>query len=321
MSFITSTLPTTTEPSPRLIIDIVEPQMTACGWVKMSTNVTASSYVWNVYKSPSACNSIAKDFHLALGWDVTTNANLYMTIFEGWDNATANAWLYVPKTAPTPLANGYANAFISALPNISASNIGLVGTGSGVTQSPLSQSGCIYYISATSDRVIIATSNNSLINAGAAFYGGVYDSLMSPQVDSSPLCVINFNATSVGTPPNPFIPSSTTLGAIFVREPSQASACTSNFYGGVAFPLNYGNGQGNPETYSNKYFVTRGVLQGRATASIRGMPKDIFYTSLAAVNRGDEIRFVKDGITTNAISINSGTAQFVSVYRPYMANV
>lgn len=336
--FRTGTLVSPT-PAPNLVISLMESDMLNVGWVKTSTNVVANQNIWNVYKSPGTNNSIFTDFYVALGWDNTSNANLMITLFESWNTTTNTASQYCPNTAPVPLGNATCNAFPSALPNVTGSNIGYFGTGT--IDSYFSQTNETYWYSITIDRVIVLTSNAaSNINAGASFYAGVYESIMANTLDPVPIVLYNMGG-SVGlsaVPPFAY-PQYSATGAIFTREPNQASACTSNFYGGVTQLFNnYGNYQAtttSTDVYTNKYLVSRGVLTGRGgnnpavAIGMRGLIKDIWYTNINNPTRGDIIQFVQNGVTINAYCALGGTGwasivingSYSTSIRPYMANV
>jgi hypothetical protein len=336
--FRTGTLVSPT-PAPNLVISLMESDMLNVGWVKASTNVASSSYIWNVYKSPGTNNSIFTDFYVALGWDNTSNANLMITLFESWNTTTNTASQYCPNTAPTPLANATANAFPSALPNVAGSNIGYFGTGT--TDSNFSQTNETYWYSITIDRVMVLTSNAaSNINAGASFYAGVYESFMANTLDPVPIVLYNMGSTLAYNTNAPFpYPNYSTAGAIFTREPNQPSACTSNFYGGVTSLFNcFGQFQtlsNSTDVYTNRFLVSRGVLTGRGSSNpstpvgVRGLIKDIWYININTPTRGDLIQFIQNGVTINAYcalggsgwtSITLGAANPTTI-RPYMANV
>lgn len=66
------------------------------GWQKISAGVVSGIYTWNVYKSPSAGNSIGKDFHVCLGFRTATPATLAFCVFRAWDSVNNLATGFPP---------------------------------------------------------------------------------------------------------------------------------------------------------------------------------------------------------------------------------
>lgn len=323
-----------TLPSPNLINSVIAPDMVNTGWVQVSTNVAANNYLWNVYKSPGANNSLGNDWYLAFGWDTASNCNLFITIMENWDNTLNVARNYVPNTSSIfPQPNGVCNVNPSVLPNISTSNIGYIGTGMSLTQggnTALSTSANnIYFQSITIDRVIVATSNganatgSNTFNVGITAYAGMYDSYWRTNTeygvaDTMPLVLMMFTyQNSLGHLPQ--AANSPSMPPIFTREIGIFSLGltpdTTNFQGYAQKQLNYWDGVLNQkDVYTGQYQISRVVLNGRfSTASnypsVRGLLKDVWYSSVYGV-KFDPVQWVQNGVTVsgNLAGVNYAAA-------------
>lgn len=327
-------------PAPNYIINYLEPDMISAGWVKSSTNVATnvgnagSTLIFNVYRSPNTLNSLGKDFYLAIGWDNASNANVAITTFEQFDPST-NACLGYPPlqgrvTREIVGANLWCNTNSSGLPNTPSVN-GNCGYLMTSTADNLSNVSFKYYHSVTIDRVITCSSNTGSLSSGHAFYGGLYDSFITPTLDQYPICVVNFLSTStVGSISGGTL---STLIGLTTREPAAftkgATAQAQNFTMAFGGPLNY---LGTPSTsvldaYANRVLLSRVVMLGRTSSqggndALRGLLKDVYASQSSYIpsNRGDTIETTINGTKYTATCLRATSFGIVNFY-PFFLQV
>lgn len=69
-------------------IEVIEQDMLATGWERVSEGVVSGAATWNVYKSPAAANVLGKDFHVGLGYVTASKNSLLTCVFRAWDPDT-----------------------------------------------------------------------------------------------------------------------------------------------------------------------------------------------------------------------------------------
>lgn len=327
-------------PAPNYIINYLEPDMISAGWVKSSTNVAtnvgnaSSTLIFNVYRSPNTLNSLGKDFYLAIGWDNASNANLAITTFEQFDPSTNACLGYPPLQGRVAReivgANLWCNTNSSGLPNTPSVN-GNCGYLITSTADNLSNVSFKYYHSVTIDRVITCSSNTASLSSGHAFYGGLYDSFITPTLDPYPICIVNFLSTaatsgmSVGT--------LSSIYGLTTREPAAftkgAAAQGQNFSMSFGSLLNYTGAPtgGQLDAYANRVLLSKVVMFGRTTSqgggdALRGLLKDVYghASSFTPSYRGDTIETTINGTKYTATCIRASATGLTTFY-PYFLQV
>jgi hypothetical protein len=332
-------------PASNLIIKIVEPDMINAGWVKVSTNVVANQYIWNVYKSPGTNNYITRDWYLSLGWDNASNCNVLCTIFENWNSTTNTALGYPPNAVSglvtTPIA-GNANVHgtfslnPSVLPNVTGSNIQYIATGvAGInavgTTAMSTTANNIYFNNINIDRVILASqnANNQMQNGqsvfGYSFYAGTYDSFQYPKApDIMPICMCPLGViTAGGTPTLPVAANNlVTYPVMYTREIGNfVSPFNSNFQGFYNYAYTLQNITNQVEQYSNQFMVARCTISGRfnnpsaVIGTMRGLLRDVYFCEniVLTATRGDLMNFVMNGNVVNTVSLTTGSSVIAAV--------
>lgn len=316
-------------PAQYYVNNCLYPDMINVGWVKVSSNITVNTanttnaWAWDVLKSPAANNQIGKDWYLAFGVDIASNANLALTIFELWNIAGSNqATGYPPgmvisatgtASLPPQAPNAWCNVNSSVLPYAPASNCGVIIAGVNATNTnAFSTFLYTYSHSVTIDRVITMSSNAATVNSGHAFYAGTYDSFMNPLQDVMPICAINWttvvNSYQPSNAPGQSGVFANNVVGMATREPELIA--TGNTYnwvitscGGLNFPPVWSSSTPHTDYYANKYTFSRGMISGMG-GGLRGLLKDVYVTN-AVNNRGDTSPITINGVTYTTVFVGS----------------
>ncbi|CAB4124251.1 hypothetical protein UFOVP49_89 [uncultured Caudovirales phage] len=315
MMYTTTTI-SSASPAVDYVINSLEPNMITVGWIKASTNVTvnvanaANTLVWNVYKSPSACNSIGKDFYLGIGWDNASNANIAMTLFENWDSTANTCTGYAPNfrlgasTIQTP--NSWCNNWASPIGGDPVSNAAhsiTIGT------NKLSTTSQVCYHSVTIDRVVTFSANSAALTTGHSYYGGIYDRFLSASTDTYPIAVMNFIGATWSNGPNAAAGNQSNYIGFTPRE-YYGSGGSNMWVAGAGTPLNVITNSATNEIYSNRQTTSRVILGGAASSAsagnLRGLLKDIYYCGITGTV-GDTISLTINGTAYTATLLRNST--------------
>ena len=287
----------------KALLDLLDTDLTAVGYVRAETALVAGGVTWNVYRSPGTANFFGSDWFFALGYDTTAQTTLYSCVFEAWDGTGKLANRFAPSTTGLVPAAGYVNPQApSALP-------------AGFTLSHvLPTTAFTYAYSVLIDRVAVGAWT-AVSTSRFGWYIGLYDSFYSTTDDPFPLviCTIGGSATSS---------SSTTLGSS-TREPMTTLASTTNFFvtqGSADSSARSNLGRWNVPVF-NQYqggrpWVGRVCVGGRGGQFSlagellfpRGLFRDLFSGSPSLFNNGDRITWSTGGLTRAGVLFRQVTA-------------
>lgn len=280
------------------LIAIMDATITAItGLSKVSAAIVVGTNTWNVYKSAAANNSFGSDFYFALGYNTTTPTFVLMTVFEGWNSGTNLASNFAPNSTQIPVVTTWANPNAAAALPSTGTTMAFLSCSTALTTTAFS-----YFYSVTNDRLVFGWFSSA---AQEGFYLGLYDSFQTVANDPFPLCALRFG-TGFG---NAMTTAATTLAGLATREPRQTVSTAINFgvgATGAASSCWTLNNSTNAEIYSAFPFVSRVLLQGRASGAYRGLLKDI-YIGPIQINNGDTITWSLAGTPHTAVRIFGAT--------------
>jgi hypothetical protein len=270
----------------KAMLDLLDTDLAAVGYVRAETALVVGAVTWNVYRSPGTANFFGSDWFFALGYDTTAQTALYSCVFEAWDGTGKLADRFAPSTTGLVPAAGYVNPeAAAALP-------------AGCTLSHLLPTTAFTYAySALIDRVAIGAWTAATYGR-FGWYIGLYDSFYSTADDPFPLVICSIGGAQ-------FIPSS--LYGSASREPMTTSASSVNFrvHQGVAKSSGaYTEHLWNVSAAANSYqggrpWVSRVRLFGRGGqfAFPRGLFRDLWAgpNETGYVSNGDRITWSSGG--------------------------
>jgi hypothetical protein len=255
------------------------------------TNVeswTSSTFTAIIYKSPAASNTFGSDWYLVVSRTSDADTNVSFTVAEVWDTGTKKVRNYAATaTTRTPTGSYAINDATGLAPNSGTLFIATVG---------LSAAGFQYWVSATCDRVVVAT---RVSTTDSGIYAGLYDDLLPIAGSPFPLLVGNLNSGNNNSSTREPYTTTSTSNAFIVNFP-----LTNCYWGPVSIGV---------DIYQGKYVTARVVVHSsRATASnmtgVRGLLKDVINANVAAAVNGDTLAVTDAlGATRNYTRVGSGT--------------
>lgn len=290
----------------KALFDLLDPDITGVGYVRVETGHTAGGVTWNVYRSPAASNFFGSDWYFALGYDTTGQTTLYSCVMEDWDGTNKLAIRFAPNTASLVPGTGYINPqAAAALP-------------AGFTLShALPTTAFTYAYSTLIDRVAIAAWT-AVTSPRFGWYIGLYDSFYSTTDDPFPLLACN-----IGQGNSSNWPSVAQNFGSATREPMTTVANTTNFSAGQVAAHGTDNidaGKGNwwtqarTNSYQSAPWVSRVVVNGRGgnPSFPRGLFRDLWSTG-ASLNNGDRVTWSVNGVNYAAVRLSVGGSVAPSV--------
>lgn len=186
--------------------DTVATTLTSAGLTRSTQGyVVATNYTLDVWKSPAASNAAGQDWYLLLlEWVAGGGHYFYISVCEGWDDATKLATRYSPAAANVTPAADFSVGATGVAPTVA--NIFYVNALNSWTHS----NGAPGVISATVDRVILRIDTGQGIYS---FYAGHLDRVYPTSLDPvQPLVATRLDAQSTA-------PSSTNMVGATTRDP------------------------------------------------------------------------------------------------------
>lgn len=270
----------------KALVDLLDPDLTGVGFVRVETGHTAGGVTWNVYRSPAASNFFGSDWYFALGYDTTGQTTLYSCVMEDWDATNKLAIRFAPNTASLVPGAGYINPQApAALP-------------AGFTLShALPTTAFTYAYSTLIDRVAIGVWTTSAGRMG--WYVGLYDSFYSTTDDPFPLCLCLIGQEGNSS-------SQVASRGASTREPMTTLATQFNFYitqGASSGFSSWSQSAINNVYQGNRPWVSRVMLGGRGgwydvtndLRAPRGLFRDLFICSANLGTNGDRITWSANG--------------------------
>lgn len=293
----------------KALFDLLDPDITGVGFVRVETGHTAGGVTWNVYRSPAASNFFGSDWYFALGYDTTGQTTLYACVMEDWDATNKLAIRFAPNTVSLVPGTGYINPQPpAALPAGFTLSIALPGGGAPTTFP--------YAYSTLIDRIAVGAWNSGAGTQRFAWYIGLYDSFYSTADDPFPLIACNLGQNSGGV-----IPTVANNYGSATREPMTTVANTTNFsasqVANTSTPESAGNWwtQARSNSYQSAAWVTRVVLYGRGGNNLfpRGLFRDVWTTGTNQ-SIGDRVTWTVAGTTYAATRVSQVGTAHASAY-------
>lgn len=282
----------------KALFDLLDPDLTGVGYVRVETALAAGGVTWNVYRSPAASNFFGQDWYFALGYDTANSGTLYSCVMEDWDATNDLAVRFAPATNSLVPGTGYITpAAPAALP-----------AGFTLSHALPANSTFTYAYSALIDRAAIAAWTGASATR-FAWYIGLYDSFYSTADDPFPLvqCALGLSMpSSFGE-----VASATKHGAA-TREPLTTVANVNNFAAGQAaahgtsnvdvIGKNFWTQAMSSNSYQSVPWVSRLVLYGRGgnQAFPRGLLRECWGTE-ANLSNGDRVTWTVGGVGYAAV--------------------
>lgn len=292
----------------KALLDLLDADLVAVGYVRVETALASGGVTWNVYRSPAAANFFGSDWYFALGYDTAALSTLYSCVCEDWDATNKLAVRFAPSTTGLVPGAGYVNPQApSALP-------------AGFTLSHLLPTTAFSYAySALIDRLAIGAWTGASTHR-FSWYVGLYDSFYSTVDDPFPLviCRISQDAGASG--------GATGLGAA-PREPMTTLAGSFNFAVVQGTEHNttrithWNYASAAPNGYQgSRSWVSRVIVGGRGGASgfPRGLFRDLFCPAYANgfVNNGDRVTWTAGGQSYGGVINRSSVGGSAAVLIP-----
>ena len=247
----------------------VNTALVAAGFTAVETyTVTTTTAV--IYKSPAASNVFGSDWYLTTYRTADTAVLMSFGVSEVWDTGTKKMRNYALAGATrTPTASFAINDATGLAPSAAIP--------ASVT---LAAAGFQYWISATCNRVVIATRVGA---ADTASYMGLYDDVLPVAISPFPLVAVKLLETS---------PAGVGQGGA-TREPNTTTSTANAFGVNIFSQYQPATTASTVDLYRSTWVPGRSMLNtSRSGASgstgLRGYLKDTAYLNTTAVN-GDTI--------------------------------